>query len=172
MDKFLLPIFVLAGTGLIATGYSTMNFLPPLVSINLGGSILLVSVVFAYRLWRQTVWKELYVYLNTLYNDVGLFIKQYYDSEPSHNNQKSISIHENMKMFIPLLSQNETSMPKKLRKKAEVFFDKLFDYKRRIEGAVSYNRDGTAYRRWLEINNEFNKDVVLEFKKIKRLLKK
>ena len=169
MDKFLLPIFVLAGTGLIATGYSTMNFLPPLVSINLGGFILLVSVVFAYRLWRQTIWKELYIYLNTLYNDIGLFIKQYYDSETSHNNQKSISIHENMKMFIPLLSKNETSMPKKLRKKTEAFFDKLFDYKRRVESVVSYNRNDLAYKRWLEISLNFDKDVVPEFKNLKRL---
>lgn len=172
MDKFLLPIFVLTGTGLIATGYSTMNFLPPLLSINLGGFILLTSVVFAYRLWRQNVWKDLYVYLSTLYNDIGLFIKQYYDSETSHNNQKSISIHENMKTFILLLSKNETSMPKKLRKKTEEFFDKLFDYKRKVEISVSYNRDATAYKRWLEISNEFNKDVVPEFKKLKSLLKK
>ena len=172
MDKFLLPIFVLTGSGLIAAGYSTMDFLSPLFSINLGGFILLVSVYFAHRLWKQAVWKELYIYLSTLYNDVGLFIKQYYVSKNSHNNQTSISIHERMKEFTTLLSQNERSMPKKLRKKTEAFFDKLFDYKRRVESNVLSSRDTDAYKRWLAISVKFDKDVVPEFKKLKKLLKK
>ena len=125
MDKFLLSIFVGSGSFLVGNGYSTMNFLSPSLSIYIGGFLLLIAVSYAYLSWKQKVWKDLYVYLNTLYNDIGLFIKQYYDSETSHNNQKSISIYENMKKFVPLLCQDETPIPKKYKTKIEAFFDKL-----------------------------------------------
>ena len=172
MDKFLLSIFVGSGSFLVGNGYSTMSFLPPLLSINIGGILLLIAVLYAYLSWKQTVWKELYVYLSTLYEDVGLFVKQYYNSDSLHNGQTSSSIQEKMKEFTPLLSQNEPLMPKSVKIKTEAFFDKLFDYTRRVDGEVSYNRDDAAYKRWLVISVNFDKDVVPEFKKIKRLLKK
>ena len=41
--------------------------------------------------------REIYSYLDVLYNDVGLFIQQYYDSKNSHNNQKTKTLNEKMR---------------------------------------------------------------------------
>lgn len=172
MVKIFLTIFVSSGSFLIGKGYSAMDLIPPLLSINLGGLILLIAVYIYYRKWKEEVWKEIYAYLKTLYNNVGLFVKQYYDSDVSCNGQQSKSLQDKMEEFVPLLSQNEPSMPKSLVKKIEAFFDKLFDYKRKVEGTVSYNRDEQTYARWLAINEEFNENIGSEFKKIKKSLKK
>jgi len=54
-----------------------------------------------------------------------------------------------------LLAKYELSLSKKLYAEITTFFDLLLDYKNRVEGAVSINRDETAYKRWLAINTEF-----------------
>ena len=113
---------------------------------------------------------EIYSYLDVLYNDVGLFIQQYYNSGSSHNDQESNSLHKKMEEFVPLMSRYKLSIPDKLTEEITVLFDMLFNYKRKVEGAVSYKRDKTAYKRWLKINEEFNKKVSPAFTKIKREL--
>lgn len=116
--------------------------------------------------------REIYAYLDVLYNDVGLFVTQYYDSENSHNNQKSNSLHGKMEEFVPLMSRYKLLVSDKLIEEITAFFDILCNYKREIEGAVSYNRNKTTYERWLKINSEFNTNTVLRFKKIKNSLKR
>ena len=111
---------------------------------------------------------EIYSYLDVLYNDVGLFVKQYYNSENSYNNQKSKSLHDKMGEFIPLMSRYKLLLSDELVEEITTFFDKLFKYKGKIEGSVSYNRDAIAYERWLKINDEFNKAIVPMFKDIKQ----
>lgn len=70
MDKVFLSIFVGFGGFLIGNGYSTMNFIPPLLSITLGGLILLVSVWIAYRMLMRDIWKETYVYLKGSFDEI------------------------------------------------------------------------------------------------------
>lgn len=100
-------------------------------------------------------YNEIYSHLSCLYNDIGLFVKQYYDSENSRNSEISKVLHERTKEFVPLLAKYELSLSKKLYGEITTFFDLLLDYKNRVEGAVSINRDETAYKRWLAINTEF-----------------
>lgn len=115
--------------------------------------------------------REIYSYLDVLYNDVGLFIQQYYDSENSHNNQKTKTLNEKMGEFVPLMSRYKLLVSDKLITEITTFFDILFNYKRRIEGAVSRNRDETAYNRWLQINNEFGKTVAPMLENLERKLR-
>ena len=104
---------------------------------------------------QKDEYNEIYSYLSCLYNDIGLFVKQYYNSENSHNNQASKALHERTKEFVPLSAKYELSLSKELYAEITAFFDLLLDYKNRVEGAVSINRDETAYKRWLAINTEF-----------------
>ncbi|MBI4621416.1 MAG: hypothetical protein HY739_14875 [Desulfobacterales bacterium] len=106
---------------------------------------------------KKNGYNEIYSYLSCLYNDIGLFVKQYYDSENSRNSQVSKALHERTKEFVPLFGKYELSLSKELYAEITTFFDLLLDYKKRVEGAgaVSINRDVTAYKRWLAINTEF-----------------
>ncbi|MBI4621414.1 MAG: hypothetical protein HY739_14865 [Desulfobacterales bacterium] len=100
-------------------------------------------------------YNKIFPYLRCLYNDIGLFVKQYYDSENSRNSEISKVLHERTKEFVPLLAKYELSLSKKLYAEITTFFDLLLDYKNRVEGAVSINRDEMVYKRWLAINTEF-----------------
>jgi len=113
---------------------------------------------------------EIYAYLDVLYDAVGSFVTQYHNSESSHNNKESQSLHRKMKEFVPLMSRYKLLVSDKLIEEITAFFDILCNYKREIEGAVSYNRNKTTYERWLKINEEFNQKVSPEFKKLKREL--
>lgn len=104
---------------------------------------------------KKNGYNEIYSYLSCIYNDIGLFVKQYYDSENSHNNRVSKALHERTKEFVPLLAKYELPLSKELYAGITTFFDLLLDYKNRVEGAVSINRNETAYKRWLAINTEF-----------------
>ena len=115
--------------------------------------------------------REIYSYLDVLYNDVGLLIKQYYDSENSHNNQKTKVLNEKTGEFVPLMSRYKLLISDKLNVEITAFFDILFNYKRRIEGAVSYDRDEAAYNRWLQINKEFSETVTPILDDLKRKLR-
>ena len=158
------------GVSLIMMGYTNLNFLSPLTSINVGGIITLLSIWAGYRYWLSMRYREIFIYLRDLYDNVGLFVKQYYESERSDNNQKSNCLHAKMEEYVQLLSRYEQALSNKHLAEINNFFDKLFDYKRRIEGAVSYNRDETVYRRWLEINTDFNAHVTPVMKKLKKIL--
>lgn len=116
---------------------------------------------------KKNGYNEIYSYLSCLYNDIGLFVKQYYDSENSHNNQVSKALHERTKEFVPLLAKYELSLSKELYAEITTFFDLLLDYKNRVEGAVSINRDETAYKRWLAINTEFCEKSALLLERLK-----
>lgn len=177
MIWFILSIFLAFGILLIGIGYTNMNFISPLASINCGALIILVSIWVGYRKWRHKNnisrgHEKLFAYLDTLYNDTGLFIKQYYDSDDPHNSQKSKSLRARMEEFVPILSPYKLSLSDKLITEITSFFDMLFDYKRRIEGAVSYNKDESAYKRWLEISIEFGENTPPIFTKLKNDLSK
>jgi len=115
---------------------------------------------------------KIFTYLDILYNETGLFVKQYYDSDDSHNSQKSRSLHKRMEEFVSILGPYKLSLSDKLITEITAFFDMLVSYKSRVEGAVSYKRDETAYKRWLEINTEFGKKVVPMFEGLKNAFKK
>lgn len=170
MIWFILTLFITFGVALIIMGYTAFSFLSPITSINLGGIIVLASIWAGYKHWLSNRYRKIFVYLRVLYDDVGLFVKQYYDSAHSHNNQESNRLHAKMEEYVPLLSRYEQALSNKHLAEINNFFDKLFDYKRRIEGAVSYNRDETVYRRWLEINTDFNAHVTPVMKKLKKIL--
>lgn len=116
---------------------------------------------------KKNGYNEIYSYLSCLYNDIGLFVKQYYDSESSRNNQVSKALHERTKEFVPLLAKYELSLSKELYLEITTFFDLLLDYKKRVESAVSINRDETAYKRWLAINTEFYENSALMLERLK-----
>ncbi len=170
MIWFILTLFVTTGVSLIIMGYTAFNFLSPLTSINIVGIIVLISIWTGYRHWLSSRYKEIFAYLRVLYDDVGLFVQGYYNSVPSVNREKSTNLQVKMGKFVPLLSRYEQSLPNKYLVEINNFFDKLFYYKRRIEGAISYNRDETAYRRWCEIDTDYSTQVTPAMKKIKKIL--
>lgn len=115
---------------------------------------------------------KIFIYLDMLYNDIGLFVRQYYDSDDLHNSQKSRSLHGKMEEFAPLLSHYKLSLSNKLINEITTFFEMLFSYKMRVESAVSRDRDETAYKRWLEINTDFGTKVATMIEGLKNAFKK
>lgn len=177
MVWFILSIFVAFGILLLGIGYANIGFISPSASLNLGALIILASIWVGYRAWCKKnnisgEHKKLFAYLDVLYNNTGLFVKQYYDSDDSHNSQKSKSLHAKMERFVPLMSRYKLSLPGKLITEINTLFDMLFQYKVRVEGAVSFKRDETAYKRWLEINVEFGEKVAPKLEGIKNDLRK
>ena len=175
MFWFILSIFIAFGIMFIGMGYTNINFLSPSISIYLGALIIFVSVWIGYRHYKYEKnitgnFTELFAYLDTLYNDIGLFVKQYYDSDVSHNGIKSQALHARMEEFVPLMARYKLLLSSELVSEIEAFFDKLFQYKRRVEGAISYKRDEIAYKRWLEINTEFGQNMPPILDKIKNVL--
>ena len=114
---------------------------------------------------------KIYSYLAVLYNDVGLFVEQYYNFENSYNSQKSEFIYGKMKEFVPLMSRYKLEISDELEAEINVFFDTLCNYEKRVAGAVSYRRDVTAYNRWMEINKEFGETVPPMLKELEEKLK-
>ncbi len=114
---------------------------------------------------------KIFSYLRCLYNDIGLFVQQYYDSENSRNSQVSKALHERSKEFVPLLAKYELSLSKEVYVDITTFFNLLLDYKKKIEGAVAINRDEAAYKRWLAINIEFYKNSAPMLERLKEYLR-
>jgi hypothetical protein len=164
MFWFILSIFIAFGIMFIGMGYTNLNFLSPSESIYLGALIILVSIWVGYRHHKYGKnitgkFEQLFIYLDTLYNDTGLFVKQYFDSDDSHNGIKGQALHARMEEFVPLMARYKLQLSSELVSEIEAFFDKLFQYKGRVEGAISHKRDETAYKRWLEIHTEFGQNM-------------
>ena len=177
MSGTILYITIITGIALafLSLGLNNVDFLTPQLNFFLFFAFIILAcfrLYFYKKSGKKDGYGQLFAYLNVLYNDTGLFIKQYFDSDDLNNSHKSKSLHAKIEQFVPLLSSHELLLSDKLITEITNLFDMLCHYKNIVEGAISYNRDDIAYQRWLEISTNFGEKVTPMIERLKYDLRK
>ena len=113
---------------------------------------------------------EVYSCLYILYNNVGLFIKQYYDSESAHNYQKSKLLNNRLKELAVLVRRYESTISEEIGTDIFTLIGALCNYKERVENIILCDGDVEVYKCWLRVNVEFGERVLPMLKKLERTL--
>ena len=74
--------------------------------------------------------------------------------------------------FIEELNTQKLEIPHVLVNQLEEFFDKLFEFKQQADGMISLAKTDKTYDFWKNLNQNFNKDIVLLYEKLEKHYRK
>jgi len=111
---------------------------------------------------------EITEHLLTLYNNVGLYVRDYYSREPKGNYCLFSSIKNLLDGFKVCFIKYELSVPKDIYEKLLYMENKLTEFYNKTAPIIDHEKhDVRRYEKSLELNKEFNHDVVGPFELLK-----
>lgn len=117
--------------------------------------------------------KQLTEHLLPLYNDVGLYVRNYYSREAKENYHHFSSIKDLLDRFKVCFIKYDLSLPKDVYEKVLYMENKLTEFYNKTGTIIDHERhDVNRYEKFLELNKEFNHDVVVPFESLKSDLRR
>ncbi len=116
---------------------------------------------------------EITEHLMLLYNDIGLYVRDYYSRETKENYRLSSSIKDLLDRTKACFIKYEFSLPKDIYEKLLYIENKLTEFYIKTASIIDHERhDVNRYEKSLELNKEFNHDVVGPFESLKSDLRR
>jgi hypothetical protein len=111
---------------------------------------------------------EITEHLLPLYNNVGLYVRDYYSRQTKENYRLFNSIKDLLDAFKVCFIKYELSLPKDICEHLLYMENKLSEFYNKTGPIIDHEKqDASKYEKALELNKEFNHDVVVPFESLK-----
>ena len=116
---------------------------------------------------------EITEHLLPLYNNIGLYVRDYYSRETKENYRLFNSIKDLLDRSKACFIKYEFSLPKDIYEKLLYIEKKLTEFYNKTGPIIDHEKhDVNRYEKFLELNKEFNQEVVGPFESLKSDLRR